>query len=444
MDHPLMPTLRPSPLFGNADPFSWCCNYIWLHKQPLFMWQMALSMKLFGVSEYSMRLPSAVMGTLMILLLYRIVILIFENITVALLAALLLAFSNFYLQLISGVRGMDHNDIAHSFYILSSIWAFAEYYRSPKWYWIVLVGVFSGGAVLNKWLTGLFVFLIWGIYLLIDFIRTKKGLAKFLPLILSVLICCIVFVPWQIYILYHYPDLAKYEYKFTSRHVTEVIEGHKGSIFYYFTYLYDIIGNYVYWLILPGVILILRKKNVNSIHWALLIGTLCVVVFYSFIVKTKIQAYLLFIVPVLLICIGFTIDFLFKRVLKNNILKLLMVCALIYCMLRPVEISIYLSPDNHERTQKIQNSKIFRNLSKKLPKDIKIVMNLNVSEDIEMMFYNPGVMAYCWSLSEEDMKILESKKIRVGFFEPHGQYGFAPYVRDYPYLYVINEQLETY
>jgi 4-amino-4-deoxy-L-arabinose transferase len=444
MDHPLMPTLRPSPLFGNADPFSWCCNYIWLHKQPLFMWQMALSMKIFGVSEYSMRLPSAVMGTLMIIMLHRIVMLIFKNKSVALFSALFLTFSNFYLQLISGVRGMDHNDIAHSFYILSSIWAFAEYLRNPKWYWVMLIGVFSGGAVLNKWLTGLFVFLIWGLYLLFELIRTKKGLKRFLPFFVSVLISFTVFLPWQIYILIRYPELAIHEYKFNSRHVTEVIEGHKGSVFYYFCNLYDIVGNYIYWLILPGLFLILRKKKFNDVHWALILATLFVVVFYSFLVKTKIQAYLLFIVPIFLICIAFCIEYLFKILPKFFVLRTTIVIVIIFCLLRPIEIRDYLSEKNQDRNHHIENTKVFKRVCKTLPENVKIVMNLSVPDDVEFMFYNPGVLGYCWSLSERDMKLLEARKIPVGFFKPHGEYGFAPYVRDYPYLYVIDEQLDAY
>src|SRR5215203_5533899 len=66
MDHPFKPMLRKNPI-DNYDPNSWCCNHIWLHKQPLFMWQMALSMKIFGTSVLSMRLPSIIMGSLMIL-----------------------------------------------------------------------------------------------------------------------------------------------------------------------------------------------------------------------------------------------------------------------------------------------------------------------------------------------------------------------------------------
>ena len=444
MLHPFVPTLYPSDLFRNEDPFAWCCSHLWLHKQPLFMWQMALSMKIFGISTFSMRLPSAIMGTLMVLILYRIVILLFENKSVALLSALLLACSQFYLQLISGVRGMDHNDIAHSFYILASVWAFAEYYRAPKWYWVVLIGVFSGGAVLNKWLTGLFVFLIWGLYLLIKLFQTKKGLAQFIPLFVSVIVSCAVFLPWQIYILTHYHELAMHEYKFNSRHILEAIEGHKDTVFYYFLYLYNIVGMYIYWLILPGLFLMLRSKNGKIIHWALALATMLVFVFYSAIVQTKIQAYLLFIIPFLFICIAFSIDFLFQIVKKAIFLKVALLCVLIFCMLRPLEIKEYLLANKHDRMQRIHNAEIFKNLRKKLPKDIKIVMNLGATQDLECMFYNPGILAYTWSLSQENMKILASKKIRVGFFAPHAEYGISSDVQDYPYLYIIDEKLETY
>src|SRR4051812_1318969 len=57
MDHPLVPMLRKGQLLP-YDYQQWVGNTVWLHKQPLFLWQMALSMKLFGVSEFALRLPS--------------------------------------------------------------------------------------------------------------------------------------------------------------------------------------------------------------------------------------------------------------------------------------------------------------------------------------------------------------------------------------------------
>ena len=53
--HPLMPTLYETPLLP-YDPDNWTGNYIWVHKQPLPLWSMTLSMYLFGVNEIALRL----------------------------------------------------------------------------------------------------------------------------------------------------------------------------------------------------------------------------------------------------------------------------------------------------------------------------------------------------------------------------------------------------
>ncbi len=56
MHSPFKPMLRAFPVTDNFDINEWCCNHIWLHKQPLFMWQMALSMKAFGIKILNSRI----------------------------------------------------------------------------------------------------------------------------------------------------------------------------------------------------------------------------------------------------------------------------------------------------------------------------------------------------------------------------------------------------
>lgn len=62
LQHSLKPMLYVHQYFA-TDPYNWTYNNIWLHKQPLFLWQMALSMMFFGVSEQAMRLPSVLIGS---------------------------------------------------------------------------------------------------------------------------------------------------------------------------------------------------------------------------------------------------------------------------------------------------------------------------------------------------------------------------------------------
>ncbi len=42
MDFPFRPMVRLDPILP-YDPAVWCCNHVWVLKQPLFFWQMAAS-----------------------------------------------------------------------------------------------------------------------------------------------------------------------------------------------------------------------------------------------------------------------------------------------------------------------------------------------------------------------------------------------------------------
>ena len=71
ISHPLTPTLFNNTLIP-YDYTNWTGNHVWLHKQPLFLWQIALSLKLFGINEFAVRIPSVIMMSIIPLLIYRI------------------------------------------------------------------------------------------------------------------------------------------------------------------------------------------------------------------------------------------------------------------------------------------------------------------------------------------------------------------------------------
>ena len=155
-----LPILLNNPLDGYKIE-AWNDNYIWLHKQPLFLWQIALAIKAFGASVFSVRFPSLLMTSISLLIIYRLAFLVTQDRKTSLIALILATFSNFQLNLISGRIPTDHNDIAFGFYILLSIWTFVEYLKSKKIYWALLSGVFAGSAILIKWLIGLLVYSSW-------------------------------------------------------------------------------------------------------------------------------------------------------------------------------------------------------------------------------------------------------------------------------------------
>lgn len=443
MHHPFKPMLRAFPVTDNYDPNVWCCNHIWVHKQPLFMWQMAMSMKAFGVSTFTMRLPSVIMGTLLILILYRIVLLFANNKKIALIAAALLAFSNFHLQLISGIKGMDHNDVALGFYVLASIWAYAEYVRKPKWYWVVLIGLFAGCAILNKWLLGLLVFLGWGINILL---RLKKGgaIREIKHFLAALIVCCVVFVPWQLYILHQFPNEARYEFEFNRRHITEALEGHSGSIFFYLKNFPNLFGSYLFVFAFIGGAMALFKKHINAkLRLAFAAEIITVFCFFSFIVKTKVDTYFFFVVPLCLAFSAIAIYYLFIF-LKKAYLTLPVLVAILFFSLNPTQIIEYLSPDNVERNDRIYNARIYKNIKADMPDSIKVVMNMNSFEDIDVMFFNNDLTAYHWTLPESDIAELRQKKIPIAVFQAHGNYNIPEHLLAYPYLFIIRKPLKDF
>lgn len=447
MDQPLVPILRVNPISDNYDPFIWCCNHIWLHKQPLFLWQMALSMKIFGVSVYSMRLPSAIMGAILVPVIYKVVLNLKLSKRIALFTALMLAFSGYHLKIIGGLRGMDHNDVAHGFYVLMSIWALTEYIKTKKWYWWVFIGLFSGAAILVKWLTGLLVFLVWGLYNLFSLFQKESIRPMIIPFLSALIICVIVFLPWQLYIMHHWPELAKYEYDFNRRHITEALEGHEGDAWFYINYFSSLIG--YFWFLIPiGFLISFRNKTVESkLNFSIILATLLVFCFYSFVVTTKVDTYLYFIVPLLLIYIAFVFDSLIHLVQSRLLLRVFMMIAVVMMSYYSLGINWfvdYLSNENKERQDRIYNATIYKTLKNYMPDDIDVVMNMNSFEDIDVMFFNQGVTAYHWTLGEEDFKNLEKSKTKVAVFQPHGHYDYPDYVKNYPYLYIIKIPLKSF
>jgi 4-amino-4-deoxy-L-arabinose transferase-like glycosyltransferase len=203
MHHPLMPTLYDNPIVS-MDYDRWDRYFIWLHKQPLFLWQIALSFKLFGVSEFTLRLPNIILGTILVFISYRSGKLL-VNQRVGYISGVLIISSLFLLELIAGRQALEHNDLSFLVYISLSIWSFVEYCFSGKRYWIPLIGLFSGMAILCKWLVGLLIYFGWAI-LRLQQKKFKISLNK--DILTALAITLLIAIPWQILTFVWYPAEA--------------------------------------------------------------------------------------------------------------------------------------------------------------------------------------------------------------------------------------------
>ena len=307
----------------------WTANEVWLHKQPLFLWQIARSIKTFGPTVFAVRLPSIMMHALTSVFIYKIGSISFNNKT-GFYGALIFAVASYPLELIVGKYSTDHNDIAFLFYTTASFWAWFEYQKENKWYWLVSIGLFSGCAVLVKWLLGLLIYVIWT-FVKLTTDRTKLvEIKSYFPILIAFFISFIIFTPWQIYSFNLFPKEANYEFTYNSKHLFEAIEAHSGDLTFHinsgFKKLYG--DSFIIQLVvvLSTILSIIKlKKLKHKVFFSSLI--ILVYLFFS-LVATKMVSYTLVVFPFICLSIGFLIHFISSQI-KNMKYKSTLTIALL-------------------------------------------------------------------------------------------------------------------
>lgn len=397
----LEPKFYNHPYISECNYINWMSAHIWLHKQPLFLWQMALSMKLFGVNEFALRFPSVLMATLAVPMGYRIGKILINK-QIGYYTAISIAFSWFLLHLVSGGEGIDHNDVCFFFYVTASIWAFIEYnhnHRNIKW--VLLIGLFAGCAVLTKWLTGLLVFFIWGVYLIATY-KFKIKEWKISHVLLGIFVSLIIFLPWQIFILIQYPEPALFEYQYNSRHLFEQIEEQQTSFFFHFSRIpYLFLGNKsiyaegtIFWrgitlminstLLVFGLIRMIWVIKKRNIQITLMVTLLFIYLFFS-LATTKMPAYTFLIGIIWYMSLAAMIDFFIQKVadwikqpIIRNILQSMILIFFAFYMLNFTRLRNLHTDDCWWRKDIIANKEMFLRVKEMLPENA-IVFNLRGS-----------------------------------------------------------------
>jgi 4-amino-4-deoxy-L-arabinose transferase-like glycosyltransferase len=434
MESPWVPYLRRYPQVP-YEANSWCCNSVWLHKQPLFLWQSALSMKLFGVSVFTLRLPSVFLASLLSLLVYRIALLYSRQNVVGLLAASLMALNQYQLELVAGAQGMDHNDVSFTFYIVGSVWAYLEYLNSGKLSFAILAGLLSGCAVLTKWLVGMLVFLPW----VLITIWSRSGL-KWRVLLFGLVTAVVIFLPWQLYILNRFHSLALYEYRYNARHVWEVLEGHAGKWYFYLKLFPDYFGKLGSLILAIGVILSIFRKEDRLIRNVLLLMLASVFLFFSFVAQTKMPSYVFIVVPIALVFLALGMHLIMKQI-ANPLLKVLFILIVLLDTWKPW-ISYQNRKQDTDRARKIHNTQVYKNLKSLLPEGYRTVVNVTSFEDVELMFFNPDINAYHWWIDTNELPRMIQEGVRIAAFRAHGEYVLPEAYQSYPNLYLIQEEIK--
>lgn len=291
--NPLVPTLYENPVLP-YDYKDWSANHIWVHKQPFPLWTIAASMWLFGVNEIALRLPSILLVITSIYLVFSIGSYLFNRKT-AWLASLLFSINGLVIALMGGRIATDHVDIFFMFFILLAIHLSIQYVKSGSTIYSLLVGISLGIAILTKWLPALIVLPIW---LLLVWDSGKFDLKTSIVQLATIIVTLtVVFLPWQLYIFFSFPEESAWESIVKLKHLHEVVEGNTGSVFWYLNRIRINYGELIY-LPLAWFICIIVNDLGNKRHLAVMVWFLVPFLFFS-MVKTKMQGYLLITAPAL-------------------------------------------------------------------------------------------------------------------------------------------------
>jgi 4-amino-4-deoxy-L-arabinose transferase len=421
----LKPTLYADPVLDYSYK-NWADNHVWLHKQPLFLWQMAVSIKLFGTTELAVRLPSIIMHAIIPLMMYRIGKIAVKKET-GYIGALLFAVAYFPLELVAGRFSTDHNDVAFLFYVTGSFWAWFEYIRSKNKIWLLIIGLFSGSAVLVKWLMGLLVFVIWTFTVIISDFRKGLPLKSFLPILTSGIVSFVVFLPWQVYIHSNFPKEAAYEMQLNSRHFFEVIEDHYESTWYYFTSGFRKVygsGDLIPFIFLFAVILLIVKIPKKEHKIFIAFGLSFVYSFYT-MASTKMISFTTIVSPFIYLALGFLVYkilFFIKSKIRNLILEqtiftsLLVLVLFIALNLPKIQNSHtdWKPNDNHNRIGQQIEMDFINSLDTKLADKDYVIFNalITVNGHIPILFYTDYV-AYHVLPSPSQIEKLRKKNKKI-------------------------------
>ncbi len=443
MNHPLMPTLYDNPVVNMAYD-RWDRYHIWLHKEPLFLWQIMLSFKFFGVNEFALRLPSAVMGSTLIFFSYRTGKLLISRLA-GFVTAIFIASSFYLVGLISGRQELEHNDVAFLFYISASFWSWIEFYYSGvknKKYFIVLTGLFSGLAILCKWMPGLIIYSGWGLYNLLKF---RFRLKNYLPMAIALLVTIIVVLPWQILSYSWYPAEKHMEMAIYSGHITKALDGHSGTIWYHFENIGWLFGPFAPYLILPGMFFFFRKVKDKKLAVAVMVIPVVVFLFYS-IIKTKMPSFPIIVMLPVSLFMACLIDYVVKIIPENfmnptfrKIFITIIILVISWFNLNLKKIDKIHSPDSDLARMLTHNKSIFLKLKTDLPENA-VVFNVKGRHYIECMFYTP-FPAYNFIPTYDQLEDIEGKGMVAAIFKTGD---FPDNIKNDPKTIIIQDRLEGY
>ncbi|MFZ1686933.1 MAG: glycosyltransferase family 39 protein [Flavobacteriales bacterium] len=414
MAHPLTPMLYTEtamPLDG-----TWSRAHFWLHKPPFFLWQMAISLKIFGLHVWAVRLPSVLWTTLLVPVVWRMGCLLRDQWT-GFVAATLATFAYLLQELASGALNTDHNDAIFIATVACSWWAWLEFVRSPTWRWAAVAGLFAACAVFTKWYIGLSVFVPWGLWVLNG--KFKPERVKGLLVAGGVMLLPVL--AWIAHMVRWFPVEAAHEWSYKAEHFGTAMDGHRGTAMFHLDVIADLVPPFAWWIVLPAVAWLVWQTKLAA-HRIFVVSLVVAIHIFFMLAQTKMVCYTMVLFPLYAIAIGNALRSICEALPWERYRQPLLVLAtmaLAYFTLDPERTqarhSIEPSPlaDHRWRKQALEVMHDIPQLQQFVSTAGKpVVFNMRMNHHLRYMF-TTGIEAWAKLPSSEDVARLRAKGYTV-------------------------------
>lgn len=378
--HPLVPTLYEHSMI-NASQYSWTEANVWLHKPPLALWLMALSLWTFGLHALALRLPSLLLGTLSVFVTFLVGRRALDA-RVGLLAAGFQAVNGLLIALSSGRRVADHVDTALVAMVeLGMLLALRAGANGGSQAWAALTGVALGLGILTKSFPAAIIVVV--------------ALAIWLPATGArrtgqLMLCCaasaaVVAAPWLVYVHRAFPVVAAAEDAYTLRHITSVVEGHRGPVWSYVADMPQFFGELVYlpiaWFLWSAV----RNRDDPGPRMVAVWLTVPYVAFS--LMQTKLPGFIAIATPAIFLAESAAWMRLRTRLATTESRRMRVGVRILLALLLLLPARYLLEPSSalERRDRYAAETRYFMELDAKLPSGAVI---FNVPRPYELMFYS--------------------------------------------------------
>lgn len=308
-------------------------NYIkHMHKPPLAYWLVAASFGLFGMNEFTARLPVAILAVSGLIITFFFAVLTVKNKKAAFLSSLVLATSLQYF-IWSQVLAAD---MIFSFFIYLALFGFFCWYTStPKRKALVWRYRGKENCIYIFYLSLAFAFMVKGPVAVIIpalIILTFAGFVKEwdlfrrIKLLKGSALFLLIAVPWFVYVCLKNPGLLNYfVFNQSLGRLFSTVHGREGNMFYFVPVL--IIGFLPWILFLPSAVLRYKPWRKEDKIWLFFsLWIIVPLVFFSFS-RSKLPGYILPVYPAMAIMVG---SYIYEKGYFRRVVGLCIIMSVLY------------------------------------------------------------------------------------------------------------------